>query len=193
MQTFYGAALSARDLAKIGLVLLGGGRYRDRTIVSAAWVKASTSPQMPSDEHGYLWWMRYRIPRATVTRGWLDALALEGFSAADKLAPLVGRKFHATQQLESLWLEAGALLDEEQRRALAQLAREGVKPSVEQPARFGFAADGWLGQQLIVYPSVGLVVVRQHEVPEGVIADDAYNQRVGYFSLGREIELALND
>lgn len=58
-------------------------------------------------------------------------------------------------------------------------------------AQIGFAADGWLGQQLFVAPSLGVVVVRQHEAPDGFNADGEYNKKVGYFSLRSEIESAL--
>ncbi len=54
-----------------------------------------------------------------------------------------------------------------------------------------FAADGWLGQQLLVVPSLGIVVVRQHEAPAGVAQDDAYNKRVAWFEMRSMLEGAL--
>ncbi|NUO48042.1 MAG: serine hydrolase [Polyangiaceae bacterium] len=55
----------------------------------------------------------------------------------------------------------------------------------------GFAADGWLGQQLFVSPSLGVVIVRQHEAPDGFNADGEYNKKVAHFSLRGEIEAAM--
>lgn len=57
-----GLALRPRDLAKIGQLLLDGGSYRGRRIVSATWLERSTAPHVPGPEgsrYGYLWW---RLP-----------------------------------------------------------------------------------------------------------------------------------
>jgi CubicO group peptidase (beta-lactamase class C family) len=60
-----GLSMRPRDMAKIGYLVLRGGRWRDRQIVSEAWLHASTSPAVrrprtfgpyPVD-YGYLWWL----------------------------------------------------------------------------------------------------------------------------------------
>src|SRR5579875_2573918 len=55
-----------RDLAKIGQLVLNRGLWRGRRIVSAAWIKEMTTPQIPpwwllngeagAQSYGYLWW-----------------------------------------------------------------------------------------------------------------------------------------
>lgn len=58
----YGLCISARDLAKIGLLCLNGGVYGGRRIVSEAWIRESTRPRLSCGEHfanmryGFLWW-----------------------------------------------------------------------------------------------------------------------------------------
>lgn len=58
----YPFQLSARDLARIGLLMANGGRWGERQIVPEAWVKSSTQPHstIPAwhgfDGYGYLWW-----------------------------------------------------------------------------------------------------------------------------------------
>ena len=54
----YPMRLSARDLARFGLLYLRDGRWKDRQIVPAAWVRESTSPHSESERggYGYLWW-----------------------------------------------------------------------------------------------------------------------------------------
>jgi CubicO group peptidase (beta-lactamase class C family) len=64
--TASGLALRPRDLAKIGQLLLDGGTYRGRRIVSEAWLERSTAPHVVVPEgggarYGYLWW---RLPAA---------------------------------------------------------------------------------------------------------------------------------
>lgn len=51
-----------RDFMKLGQVMLDGGRWRGKQIVSAAWAKASVTPRyqigkrVPGLNYGYLWW-----------------------------------------------------------------------------------------------------------------------------------------
>ncbi len=53
---------SARDLARFGLLYLRQGRWRDRQIVPAQWVRDSTQPYSTADiglGYGYLWWTTF--------------------------------------------------------------------------------------------------------------------------------------
>ncbi|PIT02565.1 penicillin-binding protein [Bradyrhizobium nitroreducens] len=49
-----------RDMVKIGQLVLAGGRWNDRQIVSQAWIDASTRPRLEATGpyfYGYLWWL----------------------------------------------------------------------------------------------------------------------------------------
>ena len=55
-----GLRLRPRDMAKIGQLVLAGGRWNDRQIVSKAWIDASTTPRTEASSnysYGYLWWL----------------------------------------------------------------------------------------------------------------------------------------
>ncbi|MEW6645443.1 MAG: serine hydrolase [Pseudomonadota bacterium] len=55
-----GLRLRPRDMAKLGLLVLAGGEWNGRQIVSKAWIEASTTPQITATEgmsYGYLWWL----------------------------------------------------------------------------------------------------------------------------------------
>lgn len=56
----YPFRLSARDAARFGQLYLDGGRWSGRQVISAAWVKASTTTYSGTDRgsmgYGYLWW-----------------------------------------------------------------------------------------------------------------------------------------
>lgn len=55
-----GLRLRPRDMVKIGQLVLAGGRWDDRQIVSKAWIDVSTRPRLEATGpyfYGYLWWL----------------------------------------------------------------------------------------------------------------------------------------
>lgn len=52
--------LRPRDLAKIGATVADGGRWKDRQVISEAWIRESTRRHLgtgqPLEGYGYLWW-----------------------------------------------------------------------------------------------------------------------------------------
>jgi CubicO group peptidase (beta-lactamase class C family) len=54
----YGFSTSAYDLARFGLLMLAHGKWQDQQIVSAEYVRESTSPSQKLNlSYGYLWWL----------------------------------------------------------------------------------------------------------------------------------------
>ncbi len=52
--------MTARDMARFGLLYLRGGRWRGKQVVPAKWVKESTTSYSDAGErggYGYLWWV----------------------------------------------------------------------------------------------------------------------------------------
>lgn len=54
-----GARFRPRDFMKLGQLLLDGGRWRGKPILSETWAKRTTSPlsEMRGMHYGYLWWI----------------------------------------------------------------------------------------------------------------------------------------
>jgi CubicO group peptidase (beta-lactamase class C family) len=77
-----GLRLRPRDMAKIGQLVLAGGRWNDRQLVSKAWIDASMTPRIKAEDpflYGYLWWLgRSRLNGRQVN--WTAALGRGGQS-----------------------------------------------------------------------------------------------------------------
>ncbi|HEX4778146.1 MAG TPA: serine hydrolase domain-containing protein [Acidimicrobiia bacterium] len=60
-QMFEGVRSTCRDMARFGTLMLDGGRWGERRIVSSAWVRAATgAPSQPLNAgYGYLWWLNH--------------------------------------------------------------------------------------------------------------------------------------
>jgi CubicO group peptidase (beta-lactamase class C family) len=59
-----GLRLRPRDMAKIGQLVLAGGRWNGRQIVSEDWIKASTIRKIEATDglsYGYLWWLGHSL------------------------------------------------------------------------------------------------------------------------------------
>ncbi|MCU0618706.1 MAG: beta-lactamase family protein [Gemmatimonadaceae bacterium] len=60
-------SLSARDMARFGLLVLAHGRWNGTPVVDSAWVAEMTRPQAPDNPaYGHLWWLNgstsHRLP-----------------------------------------------------------------------------------------------------------------------------------
>ena len=59
----YGLCMSAKDMAKIGLLCLNGGNWKGQQLVSEKWIKEMTKPRKVESryfrgmDYGYLWWI----------------------------------------------------------------------------------------------------------------------------------------
>jgi len=77
-----GLRLRPRDMAKIGQLVLAGGRWNDRQLISRAWIETSIAPKLKATDdqlYGYLWWLgRARINEREFQ--WIGALGRGGQS-----------------------------------------------------------------------------------------------------------------
>jgi CubicO group peptidase (beta-lactamase class C family) len=65
----YPFRMSARDLARFGLLYLRGGRWRGEQVVPASWVAESTrgwSQTHIQSGYGYLWWTGFQTRRVSI-------------------------------------------------------------------------------------------------------------------------------
>jgi CubicO group peptidase (beta-lactamase class C family) len=77
-----GLRLRTRDMAKIGQLVLAGGQWNDRQIVSKHWIETSTTSKIKATDdqyYGYLWWLGRAQTNAGVVN-WIGALGRGGQS-----------------------------------------------------------------------------------------------------------------
>jgi CubicO group peptidase (beta-lactamase class C family) len=53
-----GMFISARDLARFGLLYLRRGKWGDRQLLSERWIELSTTPSPVKSDYGFLWWLK---------------------------------------------------------------------------------------------------------------------------------------
>lgn len=146
VQTYYGLQLTARDMAKVGLLLLDEGTFQGREIIPRELVRQAVAPSAVSLSYGWLFWRRSDLVQ-TPDR------------AAD-LAPFDGKVFRAE---EEYFTEIASLVGAKGRDRVASLHRSGTAVLVERPGSdHGFYGVGGFGQRLAVYPRARIVAVRQH-------------------------------
>jgi CubicO group peptidase (beta-lactamase class C family) len=77
-----GLRLRPRDMAKIGQLVLAGGRWNDRQIVPRGWIETSTAPKIRATDglfYGYLWWLGRSVLHGREVH-WAGALGRGGQS-----------------------------------------------------------------------------------------------------------------
>jgi CubicO group peptidase (beta-lactamase class C family) len=77
-----GLRLRPRDMAKIGQLVLAGGRWNGRQIVSKAWIETSTAEKIKGRDdqsYGYLWWLGRSMLNGREVH-WIGALGRGGQS-----------------------------------------------------------------------------------------------------------------
>lgn len=171
-----GLSLHALDLAKIGQMLLDGGTWKGRPVVSKDWIAQSTSPGQPfTPSCGLLWWLDYPAFKLTIDDRCVDAWRQAGLEAdfLAKVLPMKGRLFTRQEFFAELEARLGGKAGVE--RWHDHTWRRGLPDGVQVPdgPLSAFRADGWLGQVLLVVPKARLVAVRQMRAPDWEKTDES--------------------
>lgn len=170
VQTYYGLSLRARDLARIGALIVHGGLVGKRRVLPEALVGELFVPGVVYGGYGLCFWLDPRVAQRSDKRATLPP----GFDQA-AFAELDGRSFSSS---EAYFVELKKRVPEAQYVRLRTLHRErrGPLETLSGPAS-ALISLGGLGQRLEVHPASKLVAVRQHRRQPG---DDAREKLVTF-------------
>jgi CubicO group peptidase (beta-lactamase class C family) len=158
-----GLELDARDLARLGQLMLDGGTAGGRRLLGADFVAQSVAAAQPfSPTGGLLWWVIPSWARLVLDRQLLDTWRQGGADPAflAALEPLAGREIPRQELFSTLDRAFG------HDKALTLWVqnvpgRNLPTPKVSTGPPAGFETNGALGQYLVVLPATRLVAVRQ--------------------------------
>ena len=167
---FADLALLPRDFAKLGQLVIQRGRWQGKQLVPEAWIDQIGRQSQPYEPtYGLLWWRLSDHATGAVTSRHLDDLLAGGVDPKliAQLRPLVGMAVRSQPEWHRLL--AAAIPDWEDRAYLPGLIGPYANdlPTWRYESFDGLAAEGALGQYLVVFPKLGLVAVRQIEPFDG--------------------------
>lgn len=177
-----GIQMRPADLAKLGQLVLDGGRC-GKQVVSNDWLEASTRSyqEVGFNPHGLLWWLDSQTLEVGFTaelfETWRTSGVPEDFIA--KMKPLEGRYFEGKAFLQAVHTALSGKTDKPTDVDLEpwyQMTWKAGRPdgvAKHGPVRT-IVADGYGGQLLLVYPELGVVLVRLREIASPA---DAEQQR----------------
>jgi CubicO group peptidase (beta-lactamase class C family) len=177
-----GLQIRAIDLAKVGQMMLDGGKWKGRQVVSEDWVRASTAqPGQPYElSCGLLWWLMGKGEKYVIDDAMIADFKQAGLpeSSLKKIEVLKGKEYAG----DGAWAALRSILQQDERarprlKAINdQIARTGrPRPKVISAGSIeGFEAQGYRGQFLVVIPKHRIVAVRQLRSPnsEQIKTDD---------------------
>ena len=133
-----GLQIRAVDLAKIGQMMLDGGTWRGRQIVSGDWVRLSTAqPAQPHDPTcGLLWWLIRGPEICMIDDAMIADLKAEGLTedSLKKIESLKGKEY----DLEGVWAALRPIVhkDKVASRKLKELDDRIRRQAVRNPSGY---------------------------------------------------------
>jgi CubicO group peptidase (beta-lactamase class C family) len=177
------------DLAKLGQLMLDGGKWNGEQLVPADWIARSVDAGQPFDERcGMLWWREgtfaFTVNDAVLAQWREDGLDDAAMRAARTLR---SKKFGTLPEYRAA--VAAAVGTGAATQIQATIDKGDHVPFfgtvADGPAR-GFSARGFRGQYLVVYPKSRVVAVRMRAT-EASDEDEGRGERHGYPAFAQDV------
>jgi CubicO group peptidase (beta-lactamase class C family) len=182
-QVMAGIQMRPADLAKLGRVVLDRGRC-GKQIVSTEWLEASTRTyqKVGFNPHGLLWWLEAEKVEVGFTAELFDTWRASGVPEdfIAKIKPLEGQYFEGKAFFQAIHTALTGKTDKPTDADLKPwyettwMAGRPDGVAKHGPVRT-ISADGYGGQMLLVYPELGVVLVRLREISGPADAEQKRN------------------
>jgi len=149
------------DLAKVGLLLLQKGIWKDKRLIAEKWIQMSWAASKRNPHCGLLWWRRALHNTYKLTKEILEQWEKSGLDAkyVTKLKGIVGKTFTLDEYRRALMASLGN--DNAAIRKLDSIIKSGgLFAQILPKGKLLYTAEGWLGQFLAIDPEKQLVAVR---------------------------------
>jgi CubicO group peptidase (beta-lactamase class C family) len=162
-----GLRLRAADFAKIGQLMLDGGVFKRKQMISKRWVESSTQPSKAAmalgEPCGQLWWPILERQGLRLDADLLDTWRKAGVKKEHlkRLEPMVGKLYQNGAMYVAAIAEA--IPNEGERVAFYKLLQDSKLRRgrvVLEGKVTAYMANGYLGQYLVVVPDKKIVAVR---------------------------------
>ena len=160
--------LYPEDFAKFGTLVLQKGQWNGKQLVPTVWIEQIGLQSQPYEpDYGLLWWRAPTSAIGVVTPKRVAEIAAGGASPAfvKQLATLENKPMHSMTE----WHQrlAAVTPDWEKATYLPEVIGSHATdiPTWTYAGFDGVAAEGYLGQYLVVFPKLGLVGVRMIKPP----------------------------
>lgn len=154
-----GLVIYPNDFAKIGQLILNKGKWNGKQLINQDWVEKMVAPSEEYNQYGFQWWLIYEDNHITLDEDFYAFLK----SKTDESTFQLLKKLEGTYPgLADVSTKARKIYSVEELKAINKLMG-GVSPSAWQEGSgkiIGYAAEGYLGQFLIILPEKELVIVR---------------------------------
>lgn len=177
-----GLPLLAADAAKLGQLVMDGGRWNGAQLLPEAFVREMLAPSALAEECGLLWWRSPAWARYRADERSFKTLRDAGVVAevVAKLQPLSGKAFADRSAL--LEAVSAALGPDAMNTWGREVASRGLGLgkvfNIEMGPYVAYNANGYLGQFIVIVPQARLVAVRQIESREDFEESDGYDDFV---------------
>ncbi|TWI06018.1 CubicO group peptidase (beta-lactamase class C family) [Luteimonas cucumeris] len=174
-----GLPLRAADAAKLGQLVMEGGRWNGQPLLPAAFVREMLAPSKQAEEYGLLWWRSPAWARYGADERSFKTLRDAGVPAdvIARLQALSGKRFADRSALiEAITGALGAnAMDTWGREVASKGLGLGKVFNIEIGPYVAYNANGYLGQYIVIVPQAKLVAVRQVESSEDYRDSDGYD------------------
>ena len=154
-----GLNILPEDFAKIGQLILDGGKWNGKQLLSQDWIREMFTPYIPQSNYGLEWWLVYEKQTMIIDDDLIHKLK------ADSATALLLQKIkgHYANGMSEVRKKAMTVYSQDELQQVGKVLSR-LNPSqlrIENEGKIqSYVASGYLGQFLIIVPGKNIVLVK---------------------------------